>query len=96
MRVNLIAEAEITKALEILAYMMKNMKIDKNDPDLKEMLEKLDTYNIEKSIIDQMDRANKPIATKLKDDFKDILTYPVTKPIEVIREISSTEGKIKG
>lgn len=91
MRVNLIAEEETTKVLEVLTFMMKNMKMDKNDPELKAMLEKLDTYNLERSIIEQIERANKSLAAKLKDDFKDILIYPVTKPLEVIKEISINE-----
>ncbi len=86
MRVDLIAEEEITKVLEVLVHMMKSMKINKDDPELNEMLEKLNTYNLEKSIIEQIERANKPLAVKLKDDFKDILAYPVTKPIEMIKE----------
>lgn len=92
MRVNLIAEEEITKVLELLGVLLKHLKIQKDDEVLKQMLEKLDTYNIERQILGQIERADKSLAVKLKDDFADIITYPIKKPIEVIKDMASSNG----
>lgn len=90
MRVNLIAEEEITKALQLLSDMRKKLGITSEDPELDEMLKRIDTGYIERKIIEQIERAEKSaLANKLKEDFKDILIYPVAKPIEVIKEIAS-------
>lgn len=92
MRVNLIAEEEITKVLQLLAEIRKKMGVTKEDSVLDEMLERIDTNYIERSIIEQIERANTSLAVKLKDDFADIITYPIKKPIEVIKDIASANG----
>ena len=61
MKVNMIAEDEITKILQLLSEMRTHMGIKKKDEELEEMLNRLDTGNIEQSIVDQLQRADKPI-----------------------------------
>lgn len=51
LRVNLIAEEEITKALHVLAELRAKMGIRDRDPELQEMLERTDTNYIERSIV---------------------------------------------
>ena len=80
MRVDLIAEEEITKVLEILAEMRKKMGIDKPDTELEYMLERINTNYIENSIAQQLDRANKPLLEQLKKDFPDLLAGFIKKP----------------
>jgi len=53
LRVNLIAEEEITKALEVLAEIRKEIGIKKPDLELEEMLRRTDTGYIERSILHQ-------------------------------------------
>ena len=69
LRVNLIAEEEITKVLELLAEMRKEMGIKKEDPELQEMLERIDTGYIESSILEQVNRANKSLTEQLLKEF---------------------------
>lgn len=77
MQVNLIAEEEITKALKLLSEIRQKMGIDEKDLELQEMLERLNTSYIERSIVSQIEKANTPLAkklvVKLKDEFPDIL-----------------------
>lgn len=63
--VNLIAEEEITKILEILADIRTEMGIKKKDPKLERMLEKINTGSIERSITGQMERAATPLLRKV-------------------------------
>lgn len=77
LQINLIAEEEITKALKLLAEIRKKMGIEEKDPELDEMLERINTSYIERSLIEQIERANNTLARriteKLKTDFPDIL-----------------------
>lgn len=93
MRVNLIAEEEITKILEILKDVRKELGIKKADPELNEMLQRIDTGYIERSIIEQIERANEAAAKRLREDFADVITAPITKPIEVIKDIAKEESQ---
>ncbi len=95
LRVNLIAEEEITKALEVLAELRKEMGIKKKDPELEEMLNRIDTNYIEKSVVEQIERASKPISEQLKKEFPELLLSSVKKPFEVIQNIASTEEQTK-
>ncbi len=79
MKVNMIAEEEITKILQILAEMRKHMGIKKRDEELEKMLELLDTGNIEQSILDQLQRADKSIRKDISKPFGII-----KKPVDVI------------
>lgn len=81
MKVNLIAEEEITKILQVLAEMRTHMGIKKKDEELEEMLKRLDTKNIERSILEQLQRAEKAASSPIPK----VLTYPVKKPIEIIQ-----------
>lgn len=92
LRVNLIAEEEITKVLEVLAEMRKKMGIKEEDPQLKEMVERIDTNYIERSVLEQMNRANKPLTEQLMKEFPDILFYPVRKPVEIIQNMANSEA----
>lgn len=65
LQVNLIAEEEITKILSVLAEVRKAVGIKKEDSELEAMLQRIDTNYIEQRIIDQMTRANKPVADQL-------------------------------
>lgn len=89
LRVNLIAEEEITKVLELLAEIRQEMGIKTKDPELEEMLNRIDTNYIERSISEQMERASKSLSEQLKKEFPELLLYPVTKPLELINNLTS-------
>jgi len=55
MQVNLIAEREITKVLEILQKLAQAQKIKLNDPELDEMLKRTDVSYIERSLEKQLE-----------------------------------------
>lgn len=65
LQVNLIAEEEITKILGVLAEIRKAVGIKKEDAELEAMLKRIDTNYIEQRILDQVSRANKPVADQL-------------------------------
>lgn len=77
MQVNLIAEEEITKVLQVLAEIRKEMGIKTKDQELEDMLQRIDTNYIEKSIHQQMTKANKPLAEQIAKDFPDIIKAPI-------------------
>jgi len=81
LQINLIAEEEITKALKLLAEIRNKMGIVEKDPELDEMLERINTSYIERSLVEQMERANnsmaKRLTSKLKSDFPDILNKKI-------------------
>ncbi len=91
LRVNLIAEEEITKILEVLAEIRKEMGIKKEDKELDAMLTRIDTNYIEQSVLDQMSRANKPLTEQLKKEFPDLMFYPVKKPVEILQTLAKNE-----
>lgn len=76
MKVDLIAEEEITKVLEILVEIRKKLEIHKPDPELDNMLERINTNYIEQSIANQLERANKPVLEQLRKEFPDLLKKP--------------------
>lgn len=76
--INLIAEEEITKILEVLAEIRKELGIKKPDSQLEKMLERLDTGYIERSILDQMDRANKSLIEQMKSSIPEPIVHPAT------------------
>ena len=90
LRVNLIAEEEITKILDVLAQMRKQMGIKREDLELENMLKRIDTNYLEQSVINQMSRASKPLAEKLKEEFPDLLMAPIKKPIELVQNITNS------
>lgn len=90
LRVNLIAEEEITKTLEVLAEIRKKVGIKEEDPELEEMLKRIDTNYIERSILEQMNKIP-TLAEKMKQEFPDVLIAPIKKPIEVIQNIANAD-----
>ncbi len=72
MGINFIAEEEITKVLEVLAEIRKEMGIKKPDPELEKMLQRTDTSYLERTITEQLRRANKPLVEKLLNDLATI------------------------
>lgn len=91
LRVNLIAEEEITKVLKMLTEIRQEMGIKKEDPELKDMLERIDTHYIERSILEEVERANKPLTEQLSKEFPDLILYPVKKPVEILANIVHNE-----
>lgn len=89
LRVNLIAEEEITKILEVLADIRKEVGIKKSDPELEEMLQRTDTGYIERSILHQIERAKPSLAHKLAGDFP-YLTAPIKITAEVITNVATS------
>ncbi len=63
LQVNLIAEEEITKVLELLAEVREKVGIKKNDPELDRMLQRIDTSYIERSLQKQIDAGSTNILT---------------------------------
>ena len=88
LRVNLIAEEEITKTLEVLAEIRKHIGIKKADPELEEMLQRTDTGYIERSILHQIERAKPSLAQKLANDFP-YITAPIKKTAEVLNGVTT-------
>lgn len=86
--VNLIAEEEITKILEVLADIKKELGLKKPDSQLDKMLERLDTGYIERTIIDQMGRANKSLIEQMKAG----LPQPIVHPKSIITGNGDSNG----
>jgi uncharacterized membrane protein len=61
LRINLIAEQEVTKILEVLSEMRTKMDIKTPDLELEEMLKAVNTSDIEQSILSQIGRADQLI-----------------------------------
>lgn len=77
LQINLIAEEEITKTLKLLGEIREKLGIKEKDPELEEMLRRINTGYIERSLINQIQKANTTFTTKLverlKNEFPDIL-----------------------
>jgi uncharacterized membrane protein len=87
LKVNLIAEEEITKILEVLAEVRKKVGIKEEDPELEVMLKRIDTNYIEQSIINQLN--NTPtLGQKFVQELPDVLLTPIRNPVEVIQNIT--------
>lgn len=76
MQINLRAEEEVTKILEVLADVRKKVGITKHDEELEKMLEKTDSSYIERMIIAQLERANRPLWKQLTKEFPDVIASP--------------------
>lgn len=85
LRVNLIAEEEITKILQILAEMRKEMGIKRRDRELEDMIQRTDTNYIERSVVEQLERANKPVLEEL-----------IRKPMELVQDIADGDKTKSG
>lgn len=86
-----IAEEEITKILEVLADIRRGLGIKKPDPQLDKMLERIDTGYIERSILGQMERANKSLVKKMLEELQETITHPAA--IITGGTGNNTEGK---
>lgn len=84
LRVNLIAEEEITKSLQLLAEIRDKIGIKEKDSELEEMLARTDANYIEQSIAEEMKRANLPVFNHLVKEFPEL----ITKPIKQIEELA--------
>jgi uncharacterized membrane protein len=75
LRVNLIAEREVTKILHLLVYMNKGKKIV-DDEELERMLRDVDAADLEQVILQQIERAGQsnPRRKIAKDEFSAIIT----------------------
>lgn len=85
--VNLIAEEEITKILETLADIRTQVGIKKPDPQLEKMLDRIDTGYIERSILEQMSRANKSVVRKMLAEIE-----PIAHPSNLIHPDSASRN----
>ena len=65
LRINQIAEQEVTKCLELLLELRTHEGIKTPDPELDEMLKKINPDELEKSIEDQLARADKSLVRQL-------------------------------
>jgi hypothetical protein len=57
--------------------MRKEMGIKRRDEELEDMLKRLDTGNIEQSILNQLQRADKPIVQPIGKSLPQIIKGPV-------------------
>jgi uncharacterized membrane protein len=76
LRVNLIAEREVTKILQMLVDMRKKMKLYEVDEELEFMLKNIDTNDLEQVILQQIERAGQSSSRRklTKDEFSTIIT----------------------
>lgn len=79
MQVNLIAERELTKALQLISDIHSHLKITRrDDPELDAMLKQLNTSYIEHRLEDQMKGEQKTI--------KDVVTGPFSKFTQAVNK----------
>jgi uncharacterized membrane protein len=71
MQINLQAEEEITKILQLLSQIRTKLGITKPDSELAAMLEHTSPTDIEARILAQLERANKTIWEKMTREFPD-------------------------
>ena len=88
MRVNLIAEEEITKSLQLLSEIRQKIGIKTKDPELEKMLDQTDYSYIERSIVEQLERANKPLLHQLNKEI-------VKKPLDIVHDLAGSNGEEK-
>lgn len=92
LRVNLIAEEEITKTLQVLSEIREKVGIKEKDPELEEMLSRTNASTIEQAIAEQMRRANRPVFEHLLKEFPDLVSAPI-KGIEEFAHKSFSSSK---
>lgn len=89
LQINLIAEEEITKALKLLGEIRTKLGIDEKDPELEEMIRRINTGYIERTLVEQIQKASTPFTARwvdrLKKDFPDILD-----PLGITRDINDS------
>ncbi len=72
LQVNLIAEQEITKILQILAEMKNHMGLQTADPELTRMIKKINELKIQQQIASEIDAASSNLLRALKQDIPQI------------------------
>jgi len=75
MGVSLIIEEELTKVLGVLSEMRNEMGIKKPDPELEKMSHRIDTAYLERTITEQLRRANKPLVEKLLKELSETISH---------------------
>ncbi len=75
MGVSLIMEEELTKTLGVLAEIRKEIGIKKEDVELTRMSQRIDTAYLERTITEQLRRANKPLVEKLLKEFSEKINH---------------------
>lgn len=93
MRINLMAEEETTKVLELLVEMRQKMGITREDPELQEMLQRINTPYIEKLITEQIEHANKPILKQLLKEIPKMLNRVEDVPVQWVEKIITPDNK---
>lgn len=77
LRINLIAEQEITKLLRLQVALLKKLKLDddlRKDAELAFMLKDVDAGSLEQTILDQLERADQPLLHAItKQEFPEII-----------------------
>lgn len=78
LRINLIAEQEITKLLRLTVAMQKKLNVlDKksdDDKELEHMLKDVDASSLEQTILEQLERADEPLLHAItKQEFPEII-----------------------
>lgn len=80
LRLAIITEQEITKTLEVLAELRGKMGISDDDPELQKMLQAIDTRNLEKSITEQLERADRSLFKQItRTEFPNALSSFIRK-----------------
>lgn len=69
MQVNLISEREITKALKLLNALLKEKGIELKDQELRDMLKRLDTSYIERTLAEQLNEKPPSFVQKVTGPF---------------------------
>lgn len=82
--INVTAEQEITKILQILAEMRKEMGIKKADPQLEQMIHDIDQGEIKRNITAQIERAGKSFRKEFKEDIIAVIGDAIKKPVEAL------------
>jgi uncharacterized membrane protein len=93
LQVNITAEQEITKVLEILAHMKKKMGMDEYDHELEAMIKDINEGDIERNIAAQISRADKSLRAQLVREFPELLLDTVKKPIHAMAVDEKHEKK---
>lgn len=94
MQVNLIAEREISKALQLIKLLMVHQKMDIKDPELDEMVKQTDISYIERQLELQLKRvasSNQDLAGELGKDIEKTVVKTVGEDIGKV--VSKTVGK---
>ncbi len=76
LRVNLIAEQEITKVLKMQLALHKKLKITEDvDEELERMIKDVSTSSLEQSILEQLERADQPLFHSItKKEFPELIS----------------------